>query len=385
MKDKLQRLEDGLKSQSDVMKTQERKIAHLQRKLAAANHTHLESLQSLQEELNHHAGSNIRQEEPVSDHKVMLGIVIRDIQQVMKESELREVELKKANDTVARQKSALDILRKLHEETVAKLSLTSKNDQSLRSFKLKYNDLLAEQEKLLSILQNEARTCAEEMNNLKLTNSMMEDNTKELTKQLEEKCTYLNKYKSDRACLLSCVCLLLGCVFTSHDLVQRLRFQKKYLTYSMRDTHTSEDEFIVCPSPHRHFRVVTLVLIAISRLRRQTSYSSRLSKYQDKTTITGRGYPVILGLSRHGSCTGTERDIARWLRSESVMGHVRECMTDLQPVLDQLVATPMVTAGMTTTQPLQSAHRGLIEVIERGFLKLLEKTYLYFEHQCLVI
>ena len=378
-----------------MVHTHHRKTRQLRKRLTAANDTHVEFLHSLQNDL---CCVDLTKElcEDASNRTTLMGVVRYGVQSLVKELELSRVDLKSANNTMARQKSVLEIVTKLHEDAVSKLSSSCMEKRKdccknrLVDLKLKYDSLLTGQEKLLEILQTEVKNCAEEMSRLKMVNRELEAGREQLKRQLEQlRCTHKG-YKTDRACLLSCVCLLLGSVFPLYDQVLRLRFQKQYLTYSASKmcayghcVHSSasgvEGEGVPHFSSQQKFRAIALAIIAVNRLRKQVKNSSKLSGHKHRETRDGRiaatnKFPVCLG-RHHRSCRSLDQDTARWLRSEAVLEQARQCMTGLQARLDQLAATPT---------PTRLYKYGEIkELVLNKYMKFIDKTHVHFRDQFL--
>jgi len=328
------------------------------------------------------------------DGKMLAGVIQHRVKCTVKELEDCRVELEEAANTIDRQKTVLEVVSKLHEDTAAKLGklCAEKRTDSSRSqevnFKLKYNELLTEQEKLLCILQNEAKSCTEEMEMLQLANRKLETSKKKLEGQLEHLRHSNTNYKKDRACLLSCVCLLLGSVFSKQDQLQQLRFQKHYLTYCLSKINTrpstspsacgSEEILDMLQSYQSHFKVVGLAIVAIHRLQRQARNSSRLFKYHDRLEVRNKlperdDFPIFLGMWQHESFSRDQR-LCIWLKSESIVELARTCMSDSQVMLDQLV-------GGTAATPT----RQIKELVSNAYRLFVQKTCTYFKDQFLIL
>lgn len=173
-----------------------------------------------------------------------------------------------------------------------------------------------------------------------------------LSSQLSHAKSAHRVYKNDRACLLSCVCLVAGSLFACHEPIQQLRLQKQlflrtknpqllgYQTkYSQARSHSLPRHLyrgIV------HFRIVAIFVLAVCRFKKMKSRSLRLSSsWTNFSPCDNRpGVFPYIGLkanrSKPVSPEGvvSDRDLARWLRSERVLIDVRECFSSLQSSLD---------------------------------------------------
>ena len=322
------------------------------------------------------------------DGKMLVGVVKHRVKYTVKELEDCRVELKAAGNTIDRQRTALEVVGKLHEDAAAKLGklCTEKTTESRRhqeeNFKMKYDKLLTEQEKLLGLLQNEAKSCTEKVETLQLANKELETSKKKLEDQLELLRNSNTDYREDRACLLSCVSLLLGSVFPIHDQVQQLRFQKHYLTYCLSKIGPSSSSSVSGPEERlmvhqSHLKVVGLAIVAIHRLKRQARNSSRLFKHHDRLTTNNLperdDFPIFLGMWQH-ECFSHGQGLAHWLRSESVVNEARTCMSDAQIMLDQL-------AGGTSATPI----RQFKEVVRIAYHLFVQRTRAYFKDQFLYV
>lgn len=230
-------------------------------------------------------------------------------------------------------------------------------------------------------LRSEFRGHFHELRRLKLQHEL---SNASLTSQLAHARSVQKVYKNDRACLLSCVCLVAGSLFASQQKIQQLRLQKQLLLRlknqqlcSIRaQDHSSRDGSSQghCTRGILYFRILAIVVLAVCRLRRLKSRSLRLSCHQGD-----HGVPPYIGLkaNRCKSVTSpsegvvSNRDIARWLRSESVLLDVRECFSGLQSSLDM---HSLYQHSKLKLQRSTSSH----DTLDGGFETLVSRCLLNF-------
>lgn len=258
-----------------------------------------------------------------------------------------------------RQSALLESAAHLHEETLIKHEVEDGErekqwERRLAELKKSYESMLMAGGGKDVDVQSQFRGQFHMLEELRKVNLQLELSKSSLSSQLARAKGVQKVYKNDRACLLSCVCLVAGNLFASQRKIQQLRFQKQLLLrlyplqklHSLRagytQDHSSQDKSLFsqerCVRGIVYFRILVIVVLAVCKFRRLKSRSLRLSS--DKCNRLSM--PVYIGLKNNRSnsianpseAVATNRDIARWLRSERVLLDVRECFLGLQSSLD---------------------------------------------------
>ena len=305
--------------------------------------------------------------------------------------------------TATKLKSTLESTRALHKETTCKLTLNHEEQETQwtkrnEEMKANFEDLITEKENRASNLQQKLDNALLEVAQLTQSKLLVESKLK----QLQE--TH-RVYKNDRACLLSCTCLLAGALFPALQQLQELALQKAVLHKQMfellklrasvvevsssiqdhvgvhigsphhKDASDDKTSQPHPPSPLLRFRRVVVVVLAARRFQMIRSENSVLFR---ANVLRSRGHtfqiPVHLGIRDKrtidtspgavvsGSLTATNnftsshlndtakpssRDLAGWMRSEKALLEVRESFTHLQRALD----------SCTTQQQKENQHQ----------------------------
>ena len=312
--------------------------------------------------------------------------------------------------TVSNLKSTLESTRAMHKETTCKLTLNHEEQES--QLNQKNEQMKANFETLLVEAENKALNLQQRLDDA-LQDVVQLSESKQ---QLETRLTQLQEthrvYKNDRACLLSCTCLLAGSLFPALLRLQQLQLQKAVLLKQLLEAQklrrsvievvTSIQDHIgvhvVASTEHSRsdriadnertqppavssllkFRKAVIVVLAVRRLQVMHSQNHIVFKANYPRNVGQFQIPVHLGLREKKSpnkSTGTSpppscthlyrtlkpssKELAGWLRSEKALVEVRESFTHLQSLLD----------SCTTHQQkqLQLQNRGQGPKKEKGF------------------
>lgn len=251
-----------------------------------------------------------------------------------------------------RQNSLLESVAQLHEDALAKQERERESlwEQRLAEVRRSYEALLTEGsgrtnanlQPLLTEHFHQLEELRREKHQLELSNTA-------LSSQLSQARSSHKSYKNDRACLLCCVCLLAGSLFACQERIQHLCLQKQLLLQTV-DPQLRQPRYSSRYGSHSlpehlnrgivHFRIVTIVVVALFRLRKLKGrrLQPSLSNFSEVRDHLGVLPYIGLKASRSSSseCVGvvSDRGLARWLRSEQVLLDVRECYSSLQKPLD---------------------------------------------------
>lgn len=404
LQDRLLHAENDLKARlnMDSLAQTQQKISHLRKKLVTEKDLHCKFLLSLHKDLTGttFSGSNADSMSTQSNKRELSAAIKMSVQSLVKSSKQNRVELECTSAVMMRQKSLLESATKMHEDAVGKLSYMESGkehscccEDRFVKLKLQYDSLLSEQDRLVTVLQMEAKSCVDEMKELKKQKQEFENYRGQLDRL---KCTH-KVYKTDRACLLSCVCLLVGTLFPLSRQVQQLCSQKRLLCHimseakqqnscSMSNNESSSSNKISSqdfPLLH-HFRVIVLAILAANRLRKLANQSSRLQMRTNSDSTNSQVIPLYLGLKSHkksGSSQFSDGDIARWLRSELVLDSARQCMSGLQCTLDLLCGQQWPSKHFKDSHRKSLYSNGLKELVWSGYLQFLERMRTHFQDQ----
>ena len=229
----------------------------------------------------------------------------------------------------------------LHQEEIAEAEREKQWENRLAEIRRKYEVLLTS--------QDDRNTAAE--NEMGESRNHLEESNKHLKLQLAQLHDIHKLYKNDRACLLSCVCLLTGSIQACLHQIHQLCFQKQFLVRLSRPVIHQEETF--SKAGLKYFRTIVIVVLAANRLRRYGNSSTRLwvQDYSSSSIVV----PYIgLKPSRHAassSSTLSDKDISRWLRSEQVLLNARQCFSSLQGTLDLNTLRQHRMQGTTQINP----------------------------------
>ena len=362
-------------NQEDLAKSQLKKarveLDSLNKRLKSENDVHCQFLLTLQEQLNDIIGNSNSCESSVATNK------LTDYSWA-KQSTLFKVNVmtffKQAREKMMlfkslmkKQKDLLEYAADMQEETLNELNIGDGEkerqwQQRLVEIKNYYEFLLIENERGITVLEAQLNKRICELEELK---HELEESNKVLKLQLEEieesnsvlklqlvhlKDTH-SVYKNDRACLLSCVCLMVGSLFPALSKIKQLTFQKYLLCHRKNLLVNSLHTFPTClPSVKMykgiqvngilHFRIIVITVLAVNRL---IQLKKESTLFLNIPSINGGQYKIPC-LSIHlGRKIKNEKyfihskrnqDIALWLRSEQILLDVRKHMSKLQSILD---------------------------------------------------
>ena len=292
-------------------------------------------------------------------------------------------EAKDMKSTVTKLKSTLESTRSTQKETVCKLTLNHEEQENQwrqrnEQMKTRFEDMLVKAE-------NRAQDVQQRLDSVLLVVAQLEQSKEQLEAQLKKLRETHHVYKNDRACLLSCTCLMAGALFPALSQLQTLSLQKAVLQKQLLESeklHGSVVEVVKSIDDHvgKHvsssaqrdgsgderaqpcaffpllkFRKAVIVVIATRRL--QMIRSEKRVLFRAKFPRNGHTFqiPVHLGIRdrRTPNASPTtlkssnfypenatsshhtiSKDLAGWMRSEKALLGVRESFTDLQTLLD---------------------------------------------------
>ena len=351
-------------------------------------------------------------------------------------------EAKSLKSTVSNLKSTLDSTRAMHKETTCKLTLNHEEqetqwNQRNKQMKANFEALLIEAENKVLSLQQRLDGALQDVTQLS-----------ESKQQLEIRLGQLQEthrvYKNDRACLLSCTCLLAGSLFPALLRLQQLQLQKAILLKQLLEAqklHKSVGEVVTSIQDHigvhiassvEHsgregsdnestqpraflpllkFRKAVIVVLAVRRLQVMHSHNNVLFKVNYPRNVCQFQIPVHLGLREkrvsndtspmagsspphthptfsHRIPKPSSKELAGWMRSEKALLEVRESFTHLQSLLDscttqqkQLQLQNKGGQGSRKEKGLKDSHRNMVlRPAKTAYEALLEKIGGHFPH-----
>lgn len=230
-------------------------------------------------------------------------------------------------------------------------------------------------------------------------------------------------YKSDRACLLSSVCLLSGALFPALSRLHQLRQQKAFLSRELRDCQKLKEQvselvtsILADMGPGRNhrdeelssfssplfsgpklppllrFRKVVIAVIAARRLRTLHTANSYLFKVDREDEVPRVEVHIGQKSSRKAShMTGvvrppprfSDKDISGWLRSEKVLLGVRESLSELQSILDACTQSQRTSRKEKTGTHYRrkpEMENTLLAPTKTSFGVFLEKMQAHYPH-----
>lgn len=275
-------------------------------------------------------------------------------------SQCRE-EIKCCKMVMERQNCLLESAAQIHESGLVQQELEEEQrekqwQQRLTELKRSYESILMEGVNggITLNLQSRCNDSMQELEQLDRLKCRLELSNAHLTTHLAHAKDVQKSYKNDRACLLSCVCLITGSLFACHQQIQQLRHEKQLLVQISRSSDTWHG-YVHSHAPVRetqasqrpcnrgilYFKIVTIVVMAVNRLKRLRSESLRLSLSSCLECGNHLGVLPFIGLKASKSkpltntdCAVSNRDVARWLRSKQVLLDARKCFSALQSSLD---------------------------------------------------
>ena len=313
------------------------KLTSLQRKLATVNNVHCKFLQALLEDFTAIGDSNSNDVQIETNWtklsetiKESVSSLIQSFLQARKESECCKL-------VIGKQRSLIETLERLHEESEGKITAAKWRGMEEKP----WNSHVDSDERHASTHDEMKKHIYQSLDELKCSQIQLKKTNKRLRSELTRLKQVCKVYKNDRACLLSCVCLLVGNIFPILSQIQQLCFQKCLLK-QMRTTTLSSTQIPTQSSAILRFRRVIIVVLAINRLIRLKNGSTQLFKTViSPAEINQSNFvstSVHLGLkSRHLTTLSqiSARDILQWMRSEHVLLAVRKLFSTLQSTLDR--------------------------------------------------
>ena len=283
-----------------------------------------------------------------SELSVAVESLVRTLMNSLREA---QEEIKCCKIVMERQNLLLESAADMHEKSVGKLMLEEREkekqwEKRLEEIKKSYESMLMKSRSNGSVdLQSQHKDSEFEFEELKRLNCQLERLNTRLRLQLSRNKDSHRLYKSDRACLLACVCLLAGSLFRSQCQTQHLRLQKKLVLQLSNSGNLQPLSQVHCASEqgntsrgnrHCKFRTVVIAVLAVHRLKKwKMSYWLLLSNFIECNAYLGvtSVLPCISGQASMG--VASVGDIARWLRSERVLLDARRCFSGLQTSLDK--------------------------------------------------
>ena len=327
--------------------------------------------------------------------------------------------------TVSNLKSTLESTRVMHKETTCKLTLNHEEqenqlNQRNEQMKANFETLLVEEENKALSLQQRLDDALQDVAQLGESKQQLETQLK----QLQE--TH-RVYKNDRACLLSCTCLLAGSLFPALVRLQQLQIQKAVLLKQLLESeklhkrvvevvtsiqdhigvhivpgteHSKESQLSDNERSQPHaipsllkFRKAVIVVLAVRRLQAMHSQNNTLFRANYPRNVGQFQIPVHLGLREKKSpgsspppsythlVKPSSRELASWLRSEKALVEVRESFTHLQSLLDSCTTQHQKQRQVQNREQgsrkqksfKQSNHTLVLRPARTAFETLLEK------------
>ena len=298
-------------------------------------------------------------------------------------------EAKSLKLTVSNLQSTLESTRAMQKETTCKLMLNHEEQES--QLNQRNEQMKANFEALLVEAENKALSLQQRLDDALRDVAQLSESKQQLETQLKQIQEAHRVYKNDRACLLSCTCLLAGSLFPALLRLQQLQLQKAVLLKQLLEAqklHKSVIEVvtsiqdhigvhIVASTEHSRsdrvsdsertqpraissllkFRKAVIVVLAVKRLQASShSQNSILFRVSYPRNIGQFQIPVYLGLrekkssNKSSPTTGSSplpsytqsyrtlkpssKELASWMRSEKALVEVRESFTHLQSLLD---------------------------------------------------
>lgn len=323
-------------------------------------------------------------------------------------------EAKSLKLTVSNLQSTLESTRAMQKETTCKLMLNHEEQES--QLNQRNEQMKANFEALLVEAENKALSLQQRLDDALRDVAQLSESKQRLETQLKQIQEAHRVYKNDRACLLSCTCLLAGSLFPALLRLQQLQLQKAVLLKQLLEAqklHKSVIEVvtsiqdhigvhIVASTEHSRsdrvsdsertqpraissllkFRKAVIVVLAVKRLQASShSQNSILFRVSYPRNVGQFQIPVYLGLrekkssNKSSPTTGSSplpsytqsyrtlkpssKELASWMRSEKALVEVRESFTHLQSLLDSC------TTQQQKQLQLQSRRQGSRR--EKGF------------------
>ena len=346
-------------------------------------------------------------------------------------------EAKSLKSTVSSLKSMLESTRAMHKETTCKLTLNHEEQEN--QWNQRNEQMKANFETLLVEAENKAFNLQQRLDDALQDVAQLGESKQQLETRLKQLQETHRVYKNDRACLLSCTCLLAGSLFPALLRLQQLQLQKAILLKQLLEAqklHKSVVEVVSSIQDHigvhivsktEHsgredqisdnertqpqaissllkFRKAVIVVLAVRRLQVVCSHNNVLFRVNYPRNVGQFQIPVHLGLREKRSpnkssgssppptsytkLSSKELHIAGWMRSEKALVEVRESFTHLQSLLDSCTTQHQKQhqlqnrgQGSRKEKSVKDSHRTLVlRPAKAAFETLLEKMGGHFPH-----
>lgn len=380
----------------------------------------------------------IRQALPIgwADLSKAVSTAVLDLCDAFKQS---KKDAKALKSVAVKLKSTLETTLAMHKGTTCKLKLEHEEQETMwtqrnEQMKVHFEALVVEAENRALNLQKRLESTLQDVASLTQSKQQLEAQLKQLRETHRV-------YKNDRACLLSCTCLLAGSLLPALVRLQHLSLQKAVLLkqqMELEKLHGSAVEVVSSIQDHigahvvsqaKHstqtnildsnrnqpcaplallkFRKVVIAVLAANRLRMICLENNSLFKASFPRSACLFQVPVHLGhrdkkspsdspntrstsapqraYSNNSSQTFSSKEIAGWLRSEKVLVEVRESFTYLQSTLDSCTTQQQRQNKGGVLQQEKSSKMcrrstAVLRPAKSAFETLLEKLGEHFPH-----
>lgn len=300
-------------------------------------------------------------------------------------------EAKSLKLTVSNLKSTLESTRAMHKETTCKLTLNHEEQEN--QLNQRNEQMKANFEALLVEAENKALNLQQKLDDALQDVAQFGESKQQLETRLKQLQETHRVYKNDRACLLSCTCLLAGSLFPALLRLQQLQLQKAVLLKQLLEAqklHKSVVEVVTSIQDHigmhivastednqsgresqvtdkegtqpraisslLKFRKAVVVVLAVRRLQVmhlqnhilfRANYPRNIGQFQipvhlglrekrspNKSSPTTGSSPPPSYTCSHRTAKPSSKELASWMRSEKALVEVRESFTHLQSLLD---------------------------------------------------
>lgn len=335
------------KKESSRQKQSTGKLVAKNKKLAVENDVHCRYLAELLHLINPNSLSS------KSSGWVELSAAVKtSIQTELNSLKQAREEIDCCKLVMERQNSLLESAAQLHEDALVKQEHEERErekqwEKRLAEIKRSYESLLLAGGDVN--FQSHLTELFHELEELRRHKYHLEQSNATLNSQLSHAKIAHSVYKNDRACLLSCVCLVAGSLFACQEQIQQLHLQKRLFLRAKNpqlfDYQTKYSQARKQSLPRHlnrgivYFRIVAILVLAVCRFKKMKSRSLRLSSSWTNFSACCN-YPGVfpyIGLKPNRSKSEgmvSDRVLARWLRSEQVLIDVRESFSGLQSSLD---------------------------------------------------
>lgn len=351
-------------------------------------------------------------------------------------------EAKSLKLTVSNLQSTLESTRAMQKETTCKLMLNHEEQES--QLNQRNEQMKANFEALLVEAENKGLSLQQRLDDALQDVTQLSESKQQLETQFKQIQETHRVYKNDRACLLSCTCLLAGSLFPALLRLQQLQLQKAVLLKQLLEAqklHKSVIEVVTSIQDHigvhivastehsrsdrvsdsertqplamsslLRFRKAVIVVLAVKRLQATHSQNSILFRVSYPRNVGQFQIPVYLGVrekrspNKSSPMTGSSpppsysqsyrtlkpssKELASWMRSEKALVEVRESFTHLQSLLDSCTAQQQKQLQLQNRRQGSRKEKGckdsnrtlVLRPARTAFEALLEKMGEHFPH-----